>query len=104
MALPAKVSLRRPPGKPGPGHEVSFAMGGSPDAWPAAASLKLLAAIELSIDARQRLLPRSTGVEVPCQLHGVVQQPTYNLPVASMHNPARSPLRVLEQLAGRALV
>ena len=24
MVLPAKVSLRRPPGKPGPGHEQSF--------------------------------------------------------------------------------
>ena len=29
---------------------------------------------------------------------------TYHLPVASMQDPARSPLRVLERLTGRALV
>ena len=56
--------------------EESFAMGGLPDACTDAAPSKLLAAIELSIDARQRLLPRCIGVQVPCQLHSVVQHPT----------------------------
>ena len=34
-----------------------------------------LAVIELSVNARRRLLPGRIGVQVPCQLHGVVQHP-----------------------------
>ncbi len=51
-------------------------MGGLADAYTAAAMRKFLAAIEPSIAVRQRLLPRRIGVQVPRQLHGVVQHPT----------------------------
>lgn len=53
-----------------------FAIDGLPDAYTAAAPSRLLAAIELSIDARQRLPPRRIGAQVPCQLQGIVQHPT----------------------------
>ena len=58
------------------GQEESFAMGGLPDAYAAVTLLRALAAIEPTVAARQRLLPRRCGVQVPCQLHGVMQNPT----------------------------
>lgn len=58
------------------GHEGSFAVGGLHDPCTAPAPLRLLAAIELSTDVRQRLLPMSIRFQVPRQLHGVVKHPT----------------------------
>ena len=68
-------------------------MGSLPDAYADVAQSRTLAAINLTIAARQRLLPRRFGVQVPCQLHGVMQNP-------SDHNEGR--FRAVNQKMSRS--
>jgi hypothetical protein len=63
--------------KPGHGQQESLAKGSF---WAPTLQLRStkLAAIEWAANVRPRLLPGRIGVQVPRQLHGVVQYPPNN--------------------------